>query len=85
MTTSGFEPDGLDRLLSEEPTIVVKQWADCNNLTQHPQYYVVSGPCLTYRYVLHELSQQRFCLQCTHLSFENFVKKTDVQFDFCCA
>jgi len=85
MTTSGFEPAGLDRLMSKERTIVVKQTADCNRSTQRPHYYVVSGPLLTYRFVLHELSQQRFCLQCNHLSFEKFVQKTEAQFDFCCA
>lgn len=85
MTTSCFDPGGLDRLMSKERTIVVKQTADCGREVQQPHYYVVSGPCLTYRFVLHELSQQRACLQCPHLSLEKFVQKTEAQFDFRCA
>ena len=84
MTTSCFDPDGLDRLMSEERTLVVKQTSDCGRAVQQTQFYVVSGPRLTYRFVLHELSQQRPCLHCEHISFEKFVRTTAAQFDFCC-
>ena len=61
------------RLLSQERTIAVKQ-IDNNG----PHFYIVTGPCLTYRFVFDELIQQGAPW---NLNLDYLTQTTEVQFD----
>ena len=74
MTTSCRPLDlPYDRVLSQEPTVAIKHHS--NN---GPQFYIVSGPSLTYRFVLDELTRQGMNF---NLNFIYFLQTTEVQFD----
>ena len=64
----------LDRVLSQEPTVAIKHAS--NN---GPQFYIVSGPSLTYRFVLEELTRQGMHF---NLNSIYFLQTTEVQFEF---
>ena len=62
-----------NRLLSPERTIAIKH-TDNNGR----QFYIVSGPSLTYRFVFDELIKQGAAL---NLNLDYLTQTTEVQFD----
>ncbi len=74
MTTSCLPLDlPLDLVLSQEPTVAIKHHS--NN---GPQFYIISGPSLTYRFVLDDLTRQGMNFNLNSIYFK---QTTEVQFD----
>ena len=76
--------DELDDVLSTEKTIVVKQTFTCHcysNCNKHPSFYIIRGETMSQKYVIQELINQKFKIECDHQFIEGFDKLNETQFE----